>query len=127
MKIGTVLKAINRHAAIYVCLAVFFALCRFFHHLARLTLEICNTDAHWREWALANDRMMKATALIDWVAAHSWLAIAYVVLVVAVVAFAQVRRHPAWTYWLTAVILCIPCVVYWWPCGCILLNLLGLH
>ena len=48
MKIGTVLKAINRHAAIYVCLAVFFALCRFFHHLARLTLEICNTDAHAR-------------------------------------------------------------------------------
>ena len=124
MKIGTILTAINKHAAIYVCLAVFFAFCWFIHHLARLTIEIRNPNADWRESDLTNDRMMKATALIDWVAAHSWLAIAYVVLVVAAVAFAQVRGHPAWTYWLTALILCIPCIVYWWPCGCILLNLL---
>ncbi len=45
MKIGTILKAINRHAAIYVCLAVFFAFCWFIHYLARLTIEICNRDA----------------------------------------------------------------------------------
>ena len=118
------IETINRHAAIYVCLAVFFATCWFLHHLARLTLEMCNQNAELREWALSNDRMVKATALVDWVAAHAWLAIAYVVLVVAAVVFAQVRGHPAWTYWLTAVILCIPCVVYWWPCGCVLLNLL---
>jgi len=126
MKIGTILKAIYWNAGIYVCLALFFAICSFFHHLARLTIEICNRDADWREWELTNGRMMKATALIEWVAAHSWLAITYVVLVVVAVAFAQVRGHPAKTYWLTALILCIPCVVYWWPCGCILLNLLRL-
>ena len=40
MKIGTILKAINRHAAIYVCLAVFFAFCWFIHHLALLTMEM---------------------------------------------------------------------------------------
>ena len=57
-------------------------------------------------------------------AAHSRLAIAYVVLVVAAVVFAQVRGHPAWTYWLTALILCIPCIVYCWPCAYIALNLL---
>jgi hypothetical protein len=124
MKIGTTLKAINRHAAIYVCLAVFFGFCWFLHHLARLTIEMCNRNAEWREWVSTNDRMTKAMALSDWVAAHSWLAIAYVVLVVAAVAFAQVRGHPAWSYWLTVLILCIPCVVYWWPCGCILLNLI---
>ena len=126
MKIGTILKAINQHAAIYVCLAVFFAFCWFIHHLARLTIEICNRDAEWREWAVTNDRMKKAMALVDWVAAHSWLALVYAVLIVTAVAFAEVRGHPAWTCWLTAMILCIPCVAYWWPCGCILLNLLRL-
>ncbi len=124
MKLGTILKAIYWNAGIYVCLAAFFALCWVFHHLARLTIEICNRNAEWREWALTSDRMIKATALVDWVAAHSYLAIAYVVLVVAAVAFAQIRGHPAWTYRLTAVLLCIPCVAYWWPCWCILLNLL---
>ncbi len=34
MKIGTILKVIYGHAAIYVCLAVFFAFCWFIHHLA---------------------------------------------------------------------------------------------
>ncbi len=109
MKIGAIIRA-TADVAIYFCIAAFFTFCWLLHHLARLTIEICNRDADWREWALTNDRMMKATALIDWVTAHSWLANAYVVLVVAAVAFAQVRGHPAWTYWLTALILCIPCV-----------------
>ena len=70
MKIGTILKAIYWNAGIHVCLAVFFALCWFFHHLARLTIEIKNHNADWRESDLTNDRMMKATAMVDWVAAH---------------------------------------------------------
>jgi hypothetical protein len=61
-----------------------------------------------------NDETLHAMALIDWLAANSWLAIAYIVLVVAAVVFAQVRGHPAWSYWLTAVVFCIPCALY---CG----------
>ncbi len=124
MTIGSILNAINKYAAVHVCMAAFFALCWFFHHLARLTLEICDQNADWREWASTNARMKNAASLVGWVAAHSSLAIAYVVMVIAAVAFAHVRGHAAWTYWLAALILCIPCSIYWWPCACILLNLL---
>ena len=109
MKIGTILRAINRHAAIYVCLAVFLAFCWFTHYVAFLKMEISN-----RQFAVMNDETLRAMALIDWVAAHLWLAIAYVVMVVAAIVFAQVRGYPAWAYWLTALILCIPCALY---CG----------
>jgi hypothetical protein len=117
MKIGTILKAINRNAAIYVCLAVFFALCWFFHQMAFLRME----GSH-RQFIVMNDRTLHAMALIDWVAANLWLAIAYIVLVVAAVIFAQVRGHPAWTYWLTAVILSIPYVLYCGKCVYIMLK-----
>lgn len=117
MKIGTILKAIYWNAGIYVCLAVFFALCWAFHHLAFLRMECSH-----RQFLLMNDETLRAMALIDWVAVNSWIAIAYVVLVVAVVVFAQIRGHPAWTYWLTTVILCIPCVLYCGKCMYITLK-----
>ena len=47
MKVRTILTAINRHMAIHVCLAGFFAFCWLMHHLARLTLEIYNRNADW--------------------------------------------------------------------------------
>jgi hypothetical protein len=120
MKIGTILKTINRNAAIYVCLAVFFAFCWFTHYMAVLRMESSN-----KQFAVMNDETLRAMALIDSVAAHSWLAIAYVVMVVAAIAFAQVRGHPAWAYWLTALILCIPCVLYCGKCAYIALKLVA--
>ena len=120
MKVGTILAAINRHAAIYVCLAVFFAFCWFLHFAASLRMEICN-----RQFGLMNDKSLRAMALIDWVADHSWMAIAYVFLVVASIAFLQIRGRPAWSCWLTAALFCIPCIVYWLPCLYICGKLLG--
>ena len=111
MKVKTVLIAINRHAAIYVCLALFFALCWLIHHLALLRMEMCN-----RQFLLMNDRTVRAMAVIDLIAANSWWAIAYIVLVVAAVAFLQIRGYQPWTYWAIAMFFCLPCIVYWWPC-----------
>ena len=65
---------------------------------------------------MMTDRILYAMGLIDLVAANFWLALAYAVLVVAAVGFSQFRRHPAWSYWLTAVILCVPCLLYSWKC-----------
>ena len=120
MKVRIILAAINRHAAIYVCLAVFFAFCWFLHFVASLKMEICN-----RQFGLMNDKSLRAMALTDWVADHSWMAIAYVFLVVASIAFLQIRGRPAWTCWLTAALFCIPCIVYWLPCLYIFGKLLG--
>ena len=111
MNLGTILRAINRHAAIHVCLAVFFAICWGTHFAASLKMEGCH-----RQFAVMNDKTLEAMALIDWVGANSWLAIAYVVMVVAAVAFAPFRGYPAWAYWLTALILCIPCALYCGKC-----------
>jgi hypothetical protein len=106
-----VLRAINRYAAIYVCLALFFTACWWTHFAAFLKME----DSH-RQFALMTERTMRAMAMLDWVTSNSWLAMVYVVMVVAAVAFAQFRRHPAWTYWLTALILCIPGLLYAGKC-----------
>ena len=119
MKIRTILGAINRHAGIHVCLAIFFAFCWFLHFVATIKVECCK-----RGLCMINDRTLRAMALVDWVAAHSWLAIAYFFLVVASVAFLQIRGRAPWTYWLTAVVYCIPCIAYWGPCAYIAGKLL---
>ena len=111
MKNGAIFRA-SQHAAIYVCMAVFFALCWFSHYLARLAMEVCD-----RHFLAMNGKTLRAMALIDWVAAHSWLAVAYVFLVVASVSFLQIRGRPAWTYWVTAALFSIPCFAYWVPCA----------
>jgi hypothetical protein len=118
VKSGAILRAIGKRA-IYVCLVVFFALCWFSHYLARLAMEICN-----RHFLVMDGKTMRAMALIDWIAVHWWLAIAYVSLVVASVAFLQIRGRPPWTYWVTAVFFCIPGFAYWLPCALIAGKLL---
>lgn len=110
LKLGPVFRAINKHA-IYVCLAVFFGLCWISHYLARLAMEICN-----RQFLAMNAKTLRAMALIDWVATHGWLALTYVLVVVAAVSFLQIRGRPPWTYWVTAVLFCIPGFAYWVPC-----------
>ena len=113
MRNVTLLTAtISRYAFIHMCLAVFFAFCWFAHCLAILKME-----AFGRQFIVMNDSTMRAMTLIDWVAANSWLAIAYVCLVFASVAFLQVRGHPRWTCWIVALIYCIPCAMYWMPCA----------
>jgi hypothetical protein len=83
-------------------------------------MEMCD-----RQFALMNDRTLRAMALIDWVAANWWLAAAYAFLPVACVAFLQIRGRPSWTYWPAAALFCLPCVVYWVPCAYIMGKLLG--
>jgi len=111
MERGVRSRTSKKHAAIYVCLAVFFALCWFGHYLARLAMEACN-----RQFLAMNGKTLRAMALIDWVAAHAWLALAYVFVVVAAVVFLQIRGRAPWTYWVTAALFCIPGFVYWLPC-----------
>ena len=108
---GAIFRAITKHA-IYACMAVFFALCWFSHYLARLAMEVCN-----RQFLVMNGKTLRAMALIDWVAAHWWLAVGYVFLVAASVAFLQIRGRRPWTYWATAVLFCIPGFAYWLPCA----------
>ena len=108
----------QKHPAIYVCLAVLFALCWLSHCLARLAMGICDRRL------LVSVKTQRAMALIDWVGDYWWLAIAYFGLVVAAVAFLQVRGRPAWTYWLAAALFCIPCFAYWFPCALVAGKLL---
>ena len=77
-----------------------------------------------RHFLVMNGQTLKAMALIDLVADNWWLALAYFVMVVAAVAFLQIRGRPAWTYWVTAVFFCIPCFAYWFPCAYIAGKLL---
>ena len=121
MKVGAILAAIWRHAVVHACLATLFAMCWFTHHVALLRMEICD-----RQFAMMNNRTWKSMALIDWVTAHSWLAIAYIVLAFVSVAFLQARRRPAWTWWVTALVYGIPCAVYWSPCAYIAGKFLSL-
>lgn len=120
MKNRMLLRTIYQHALIYECLVVVFAISWFMHHLALWKMEGCN-----RHFAVMDGRTLRAMALIDWGAVNSWLAVAYVCLTLASVAFLQVRGHPRWTWWATAIVFCVPCVVYWFPCAYIAGKLLA--
>ncbi len=112
MKIGTILRAINRYGAVYACLGGSFALSWSSHCMA---FEKMKADT--RLVTLVNERTVRSIArLIDWVAAHSWLAVAYFIAVVAFVAFLQIRGRPPWTHWLAALSFCGPCLLYWSVC-----------
>lgn len=112
MRVGTVLRTIGKHANIHVCLAVIFAFSWFFHYMAYMRMEMCN-----RQFFVMNDRTMRTMALIDYMAANPWLAIAYAFLAFAAVVFLQIRVRPPWTCWLTAAAFCAPCIVYWSACA----------
>jgi hypothetical protein len=117
MKIGTILSTINKHAAIYICLGVFFALSRFAHNMALMRMESCK-----RQFLLMNDETTHSMSMIDFVAATYWLAIVYSFLILAAVVFLQILWRPRWIYWLTAIILCIPLVVYLGTCSYIIFK-----
>jgi hypothetical protein len=118
VKTGTIRRAINRYADVYLWLAAFFAFCLFAHRVARLIME-----ARDRQFALMDDKTLRTMTLIDRVGDHSWLAIAYVVLVVGCVAFLQVRGRPAWTYGASAVLFGLPCILYGGACVHIMMKL----
>ena len=111
MKIRASLPAINRHAGIHACVGVYFAFWWLIHFAASMKMEACN-----RHFALMNGETFRAMALIDWIAAHSWLVIAYVFLAVGSIAFLQIRGRPPWTCWIIAVVYCVPCIAYLKAC-----------
>lgn len=112
MTARTILAAIHRYGAIHICLVMFFLLCWLVHSVAFTKME-----AHDRTFSSMNDGTMRAMALMDWVASHSWLVLGYVALVMASVGFLQIRGRPSWTYVLVASLFCIPCMLYWIPCA----------
>jgi hypothetical protein len=114
---NSILRAIDKHAATYVGLTAIFAICVAAHRAALAIME-----ASHRQFAVMNDRTVYAMGLIDCVAANRWAAVAYAAVIVAAVAFAQYRRHPAWSTRLTALFLCLPCGLYCWKCLYIVLK-----
>jgi hypothetical protein len=109
MKIGRIVGATNRYGAVYTCLGGSFALSWSSHCMA---FEKMNADH--RLVTLVNDHTVRTIArMMDWVAAHSWLAVAYFIAVVAFVTFLQIRGRPPWTHWLAALSFCGPCLLYW--------------
>lgn len=113
MKIGTILRATNKYGAVHLCLGGSFAMSWSSHCMAFEKMEACR-----RQSIFANDCAMPSIAFaIDWVGANCWLAIAYLLLVAAAVAFLQINGRPPWTHWLAALAFCAPCLAYWAVCA----------
>lgn len=110
-KAGVILRPLTRYAPIYLYMAAFFALCWFAHHVARLKMEMGN-----RRFAAIDEKTLRTTTLIDWVASHAWLTVAYALLAVASVAFLQIRGRPRWTWLITAAVYAAPWVLYGSAC-----------
>ena len=104
-----ILRAINQYGAVYICLAGVFAVAGSSHFDA--------VEDGQRHLSSVYARDVRAiAAVIDLVAAHFWVALAYLVLGVVAVAFLQIRKRPSWTYWLAALTFCAPCLLYWSAC-----------
>lgn len=112
MRAWATLTTIFRCACVHVGMAAWFAASWFLHSLAWLRME-----GTGRQFLHMDDRTLKAMALIDWVQANAGLAIGYAALAFVSIAFLQVRGRPAWTWWLTAAVYAIPCMLYWVPCA----------
>lgn len=112
MKVGTVLRATIRHSSIHLFLAMILAASWFIHYVAFRRMEMCD-----RQFTSMDDETTRAMALVDLIAVNYWWAIAYSLLAFAAVAFLQIRARPPWTYWLTAVTFCAPCMMYWIACA----------
>lgn len=117
MQVGTALRATIRHSGVHIFLAMIFAATWFIHYVAFARVEICD-----QQFTSMNDETMRAMVLVDLIAQNPWWAIAYTMLTFAAVAFLQIRARPAWTSWLTAVMLCAPCTMYWVACAHIAVN-----
>jgi hypothetical protein len=117
MTVKTAVRQINRHVGIHALLALFFGLCWLIHNLAFTRLKMDPTMLH--------DRTAHSWVLVGYVAENFWLAIAFILLAFGSVAFLQFRNRAPWTYWLTALLFCIPCIVYWIACARVLGKLVS--
>jgi hypothetical protein len=109
VKIGTILKAINKCGAVHVCLGLCLALSWSAHCIAVEKMEACNAHP-----PSLNDRALRSIAtLVEWAASNHWPAFAYPALIVTFVVWLQIRGRPAWTHWLAALLLSVPSLVYW--------------
>ena len=104
--------AVNRHAAIYICLAFFAAICRATHFVAVMRIEACDG-----QFTIMDEGTMRNLALIALIRSNPWFPWLYAFLTAGGVAFMQLRKYPEWGWWLWSVVLCSPFALYLSVCG----------
>ena len=111
MQILTALKWINRHSASSVVLLLLLGASTFAHVLAHLRMDMAN-----RQFAIMDDRTIREIAVIDFMHAHYWVAIAYAVVFFATLLWLEIRSAPRWAVWVMFCLLALPCLVYAGAC-----------
>ena len=107
MSFSGALRSVNRHGVIYVCLALFAAVCVGAHVAAAFRVDACEG-----RFLLMNERTIRGMALIEFMRQNLWFPLLYGLLAVAGVLYLQIRGYPRWVPWLYAAILCLPCCWY---------------
>ena len=111
MTIRQAWRAVNRHAAVWVCLALFAAACVAAHLFAVFRIDLCDG-----QFALMDQMTVRSLALVGFVRGHPWLPCLHALLTAGGVLAMQWRGHPEWAWWLWSAALCSPFAVY--VCAC---------
>jgi hypothetical protein len=118
MTIRELWAAVNRYVAIYICLAMFAALCVGAHMLAVMMIAAC--DGHF---LVMNEQTTHNMALIAFMDSNRWFPGLYAILTFGGVFVMQMRKNPEWAWWLWCVMLCAPFTLYLLACGYIAIKL----
>jgi len=111
MRLGEVLKAINRYASLPVCVLFVFGYCFGAHKYAEFTMELID------RLKPMDSRTAHNVALIDFVSNHPGLAVGYFVFFEILLICLPLRRCPRWSSWLVFGVMLIPCCMYWFVCA----------
>ena len=117
MTLSNLWCSVNRHTGIYVCLTIFAAICVATHMLAVMVIGGCNGH-----FVNMNEQTIHNMALIAFLDSNPWFPGLYALLTFGGVLVMQVRKNPAWAWWLWSVMLCAPFALYFSACSYIALK-----
>lgn len=104
--------AVNRHAAIHICLTFFALICLTMHTLAVMKIDVCGG-----QFTIMNERTVRNLALIALIKSNPWFPWLYALVTAGGVVFMQLRKYPEWGWWLWSVVLCSPFALYLGVCA----------
>ncbi len=111
MSISQALKWFNRHGAFSGLLALLLVGSAFADLIARTKMDMSN-----RQFAIMDDRTVRQMGFIDFVHAHMWMVIVYVVVFQAGLLWLEFRAMPRWCVWVTFIVLSLPALAYGSAC-----------
>ena len=85
--------------------------CAFADFMARIRMDMAS-----RHFAIMDDRTVRDIRFIDFMHAHLWMVIAYMVVFLGSLLWLECRAVTRWSVWVTFIVLALPALAYGSAC-----------